>query len=112
MPHALRLKDGKLITPFDLEDVLEIVEGYAGDEVRQYLAENLSDTDALEKELDRLYREHEEDLERLGDHQRAVLNAVREEAESLGNLLDAQRLDRRKLKKATDNIWRMCVREL
>lgn len=68
MPHALRLKDGKLITPFDLEDVLEIVEGYAGDEVRQYLAENLSDTDALEKELDRLYREHEEDLERLGDH--------------------------------------------
>ena len=38
MPHALRLKDGKLITPFDLEDVLEIVEGYAGDEVRQYLA--------------------------------------------------------------------------
>ena len=74
MPHVLRLKDGKLITPFDLEDVLEIVEGYAGDEVRQYLAENLSDTDALEKELDRLYREHEEDLERLGDHQRAVLN--------------------------------------
>ena len=112
MPHALRLKDGKLITPFDLEDVLEIVEGYAGDEVRQYLAENLSDTDALEKELDRLYREHEEDLERLGDHQRAVLNAVREEAESLGNLLDAQRLDRRKLKKSTDNIWRMCDREL
>ena len=112
MPHALRLKDGKLITPFDLEDVLEIVEGYAGDEVRQYLAENLSDTDALEKELDRLYREHEEDLERLGDHQRAVLNAVREEAESLGNLLDAQRLDRRKLKKAIDNIWRMCDREL
>ena len=112
MPHALRLKDGKLITPFDLEDVLEIVEGYAGDEVRQYLAENLSDTDALEKELDGLYREHEEDLERLGDHQRAVLNAVREEAESLGNLLDAQRLDRRKLKKVTDNIWRMCDREL
>ena len=112
MPHALRLKDGKLITPFDLEDVLEIVEGYAGDEVRQYLAENLSDTDALEKELDRLYQEHEEDLERLGGHQRAVLIAVREEAESLGSLLDAQRLDRRKLKKATDTILRMCDREL
>ena len=112
MPHVLKLKDGKLITPFDLEDVLEIVKEYAGDEVRQYLAENLSDTDALEKELDRLYREHEEDLERLGDHQRAVLNAVREEAESLGNLLDAQRLDRRKLKKATDTILRMCDREL
>ena len=112
MPHVLRLKDGKLITPFDLDDVLETVEEYAGDEVRQYLAENLSDTDALEKELDRLYQEQEEDLERLGDHQRAVLIAVREEAESLGSLLDAQRLDRRKLKKATDTILRMCDREL
>ena len=37
MPHVLRLKDGKLITPFDLDDVLETVEEYDGDEVRQYL---------------------------------------------------------------------------
>lgn len=26
MPHVLRMKDGKLITPFDLDDVLEAVE--------------------------------------------------------------------------------------
>ena len=49
MPHVLRMKDGKLITPFDLDDVLEAVEEYAGDEVRQYLEENLSDTADLEK---------------------------------------------------------------
>lgn len=53
MPHVLRMKDGKFITPFDLDDVLEAVEEYAGDEVRQYLEENLSDTVNLEKELDR-----------------------------------------------------------
>ena len=39
MPHVLRMKDGKFITPFDLDDVLEAVEEYAGDEVRQYLEE-------------------------------------------------------------------------
>ena len=62
MPHVLRMKDGKFITPFDLDDVLEAVEEYAGDEVRQYLEENLSDTVDLEKELDGMYREHEEEL--------------------------------------------------
>ena len=103
MPHVLRMKDGKLITPFDLDDVLEAVEEYAGDEVRQYLEENLSDT---------ADREHEEELERQGDHQRALLNEIREEAESLGVLLDAPRLDRKKLKQTAENIWRMCYREL
>lgn len=112
MPHVLRMKDGKFITPFDLDDVLEAVEEYAGDEVRQYLEEDLSDTADLEKELDGMYREHEEELERQGDHQRALLNEIREEAESLGVLLDAPRLDRKKLKQTAENIWRMCYREL
>lgn len=30
MPHVLRMKDGKLITPFDLDDVLEAVENMPG----------------------------------------------------------------------------------
>ena len=47
-----------------------------------------------------------------GDHQRALLNEIREEAESLGVLLDAPRLDRKKLKQTAENIWRMCYREL
>ena len=112
MPHVLRMNDEKFITPFDLDDVLEAVEEYAGDGVRQYLEENLSDTVNLEKELDGMYREHEEELERQGDHQRALLNEIREEAESLGVLLDAPRLDRKKLKQTAENIWRMCYREL
>ena len=31
MPYVLKLKNGKLITPFDLADVLEVVGEYAGD---------------------------------------------------------------------------------
>lgn len=112
MPHVLKLKNGKLITPFDLADVLEVVGEYAGDEVRRYLEENLSDTEELEKELDGMYREHEEELERQGSHQRAILNDIKEEAEALGKLLEAQRLDRKKLRIGIENIWRMCYQEL
>ena len=51
-------------------------------------------------------------LERQGEHQRSLLNDIKEEAETLEELLHAQRLDRKKLQKAADNIWRICSREL
>ena len=31
MPHVLKLKDGKFLTAFAIEDVLDAVEEYAGD---------------------------------------------------------------------------------
>ena len=112
MPHVLKLKDGKFLTAFAIEDVLDAVEEYAGDEVRRYLAENLTDTAALEQELDKVYEEQEKELEKLTDHQRVVLCDIQEEADVLDELLDAPRLDRKKLKKTANSIWLMCNREL
>ena len=112
IPHVLKLKDGKFLTAFAIEDVLDAVEEYAGDEVRRYLAENLTDTAALEQELDETYKEHEKELEQLTDYQRSVLCDIQEEADALDELLDAPRLDRKKLKKAASSIWLMCNREL
>lgn len=112
MPHVMRLKDGKLITPFDIHDVLEAVEEYTGDEPRKYLEENIADAEELGKELDAEYKEHEEELERVGDHHCALLNDIRCEAESLTEMLDAQRLDRKKLRKAANAIIQMCSQEL
>lgn len=112
MPHVLKLKDGKLLTAFDTEDVLDAVEGYAGDEVRRYLEENLTDTAVLEQEMDKVYEEQEKELEQLTDHQRSVLCDIQEEADALDELLDAPRLDRKKLKKAASSIWLMCNREV
>ena len=103
MPHVLKLKDGKLLTAFDTEDVLDAVDEYAGDEVRRYLEENLTDT-AVE--------EQEKELEQLTDHQRSVECDIEEEADALDELLDAPRLDRKKLKKVASSIWLMCNREL
>lgn len=112
MPHILKLKDGKLLTAFDTDEVLEAVEEYAGDEVRRFLEENLIDTAVMERELDKLYEDQEKELEQLTDHQRAVLCDIQEEADALDELLDAPRLDRKKLKKAASSIWLMCNREL
>ena len=112
MPHVLKLKDGKFLTAFAIEDVLDAVEEYAGDEVRRYLAESLTDTAALEQELDETYKEHEKELEQLTDYQRSVLCDIQEEADALDELLDAPRLDRKKLKKTANSIWLMCNREL
>lgn len=112
LPHIIKLKDGRLATPFGIRDVLDAVEEYAGDEVRRYLEENISDAEELEAELEALEKGQEEELEQQGDYQRALLNDIKAEAETLAELLDEERLDRKKLKKAADNIWRMCYREL
>lgn len=112
MPHVLELKDGKIITPLDIRDVLEAVEEYAGSEVRAFLEENISELKELEAELEKAEKEHDEEIEQLNDHQRSVLNDIKEEAEAIEDLLDAERLDRKKLKKAVNKIWGMCYGEL
>lgn len=39
MPHALKMKDGKLLTPFGIRDLLDAVEYYAGEELRREIEE-------------------------------------------------------------------------
>ena len=36
MPHAIEMKDGKLLTPFGIRDLLEAVSDYAGEELARY----------------------------------------------------------------------------
>ena len=73
MPHVLKMKDGKLLTPFGIWDLLDAVQDYAGEELRReiesYIDTNVEDIGDYEKEYDRM----EQDNERLADHQRSVL---------------------------------------
>ena len=89
MPHVLKMKDGKLLTPFGIRDLLEAVEDYAGEELRreieEYIDTNVQDIDDYEKEYDRMER----DSERLADHQRSVLCNIRDEVDALDILLRA-----------------------
>lgn len=112
MPHVLKMKDGKLLPPFGLGDLLDAVQDYAGEELRKeiesYLEENVQDTDAYEKEFDRMERE----CERLADHQRSVLCNILEEVEALDILLHDTRLNRRRMQGAVKIIRQMIGREL
>lgn len=63
MPHAIEMKDGRLLTVFDVRDMLEAVSDYAGEELAQelgsYLDTNVEDIGDYEKEFDRLDQENE-----------------------------------------------------
>lgn len=112
MPHVLKMKDGKLLTPFGIRDLLDAVEDYAGEELRReiesYIDTNVEDIGDYEKEYDRM----EQDNERLADHQRSVLCNIRDEMEALDTLLQDTRLNRRRMQGAVRIIQQMINREL
>lgn len=112
MPHAIEMKDGKLLTPFGIRDLLEAVSDYAGEElareIEEYIDTNVADIDDYEKEFDRLEQENE----RLADHYRGVLNDIREEVDALDTLLHDTRLNRTRMQGAVKIIRKMIHREL
>lgn len=112
MPHAIEMKDGKLLTPFGIRDLLEAVSDYAGEElareIEEYIDTNVADIDDYEKEFDRLEQENE----RLADHYRGVLNDIREEVDALDTLLHDTRLNRTWMQGAVKIIRQMIHREL
>lgn len=112
MSHAIEMKDGKLLTPFGIRDLLEAVSDYAGEElareIEEYIDTNVADIDDYEKEFDRLEQENE----RLADHYRGVLNDIREEVDALDTLLHDTRLNRTRMQGAVKIILQMIHREL
>lgn len=112
MPHAIEMKDGKLLTPFGIRDLLEAVSDYAGEElareIEEYIDTNVADIDDYEKEFDRLEQENE----RLADYYRGVLNDIREEVDALDTLLHDTRLNRTRMQGAVKIILQMIHREL
>ena len=112
MPHAIELKDGKILTPFGIRDLLDAVQDYAGEElareIEEYIDTNVADIDDYEKEFDRLEQENE----RLADHYRGVLNDIREEVDALDTLLHDTRLNRTRMQGAVKIIRQMIHREL
>lgn len=112
MPHAIEMKDGKLLTPFGIRDLLEAVSDYASEElareIEEYIDTNVADIDDYEKEFDRLEQENE----RLADHYRGVLNDIREEVDALDTLLHDARLNHARMQGAVKIIRQMINREL
>lgn len=112
MPHVMKMKDGKLFTPFDLKDVLEAVEEYAGEEPRRYIEEYLEDNIQEACDFEAQAEEYEKQMERDTDHHRQVLCNIREEVEALDQLLHESRLNRKRMQGAVKILHQMVSREL
>lgn len=112
MGQVLRLKDDRVTTVFSLRDGMELAEEYGGYELRRFLEE---ETTGLQEEADGWKEDadsYEKELDQVRDHQHSLLCNIREEAEAVADLLDADRLDRKKLKNAVNGIWCMVNNEL
>lgn len=112
MPHVIKLKDGTLITPFGVSDVLETVENYVGCEVREYLEEYLAEAAQDCSDYEGQIKEYEKDTEKLQEHQREVLENIQEELEALDILLHGDRLNRKRMQGAVRILRQMVSREL
>lgn len=112
MPHVILMKDGSLLTPYGLKDLLDAVEQCADSGLREaleaYISENVSDISEYEREYECMERE----LDMARDHQRSVLCSIMEEADALDSLLQDSRLNRRRMQDAVRIIRQMISREL
>ncbi len=112
MPHSIKLKSGELIVPFEIDDLLEEVERHMGYEARRYIEDWKAAVDE-EREYDAFDRdEAEKEMERVQDHNRAVLVDLKLEAEALDELLDADRMNRKSLREVARRMGRMINQEL
>lgn len=112
MAYVMEIKDGKTATVFEFRDVLEIVEEYAGEEVRRYLEEYLEENIQEAADFEAQAADYEKELEQQGDHHRSILYNVREKVEALEILLRDKRLNRARLQGAIKILYQMVNREL
>lgn len=109
MAYSVELKDKKLLVILSLDDALEAVGEYAGDELKRYLASyyeaNLADVDDYEKVFDQM----EQEAEMRREHSRNMLLDLLEKTEAMASLLNEKHLNREKMGEAvtqlSNRIW-------
>lgn len=100
MAYSVELKDKKLLAIFSLDDALEAVGEYAGDELKRYLASyyevNLADVDDYEKIFDQM----EQETEMRREHYRNMLLDLLAKTEPMTSLMNEKYLNREKMGEA------------
>lgn len=103
MADVMKLSDGSLHTVFDLKDVLEIIDARLGDEPRRWLEDYLADLECPDLE---------EELKAEQDHRHEVMQALREQSETIARLIREKEIDRRALSTAAGVIGSITWREM
>lgn len=112
MPCVMKMKDGKILTVFDMRDAMDTVEDYAGYEIRKYIEEYVTEANEEREYSVAECERMEKDAEIDADHQRRILCDVREELDAISGMLSEPRLNREKLTKAVREAYRIVEDEL
>ena len=111
-PRVVSLKDGRDVTVFDIDNILDEVTTCMGHEARRYIERWKADVDEDKEAIQYDLNESEKELEQLNEHQHRVLLDLKQEVDALDELLDAPRLNREKLQSAVWNINKMLRQEM
>ena len=112
MPHTLTTSDGRNHTVFDEQDILRLVEEYAGRDVRGWIEDwMIKQAKTLEDSKDEI-KECQDEIDRLQDHQRLVLTDMYEEASWLLKLTGEPRPKRSDIRACVEKIWSTLKQEV
>lgn len=108
MADVLKTPDG-IITVFEKVDVVDVIRRYVSDDVADYVEREMRYYDEQEN-LDKMYFESDyRSMEASCDEYTAALNDINDETEVLFQLIDAKRLDKKKLFDAVMQIQKKCL---
>ena len=105
---VIKLKDGKVDTVFELRDMLFLIEEYMGYEARQWFDDFFSEADEDSEYIEDL----EKDLQAAKNHHRKVMEQLREQSETIANLIREKDIDRKSLSTAAGIIGTVTWREM
>ena len=108
MPSVIQLKSGQTETVFDLEGLLYLVEKHMGDEARRLLEDFTEPDDDAAEYIDSLEKENQ----RLRNHHREVMQALRAQSETIARLIREPEIDRKTLSTTAGVIGKITWREI
>ena len=108
MADVITLKNGRNEIVFDERSFLELVDEHMGPETRRWLEDWLSENDDASDYIEDL----EKELTGAKDHHKAVMAQLRQQSETIANLIREKEIDRKALSTAAGQIGCITWREL
>ncbi len=108
MADVILLPDGSRQIISGMQDIVALVDTYLGYEARRELEELLSEQDQDAGYIDDL----EAELKGVREHHRGVMEALREQSETIASLIREKEIDRKRLSAAAGTIGTITWREI
>ena len=108
MANVILLKGGQVETVFDLDDLLYLIDRDMGYDTRILLEELTAPEDDSEEYIAQLEKENQQ----LREHHREVMQALREQYETIARLIREPEIDRKTLSTTAGVIGKITWREI